>query len=72
MNQYTPVPRVKNNKDLNRRISKEEYQEIIEYALSLGIENAYVQEEETALESFIPEFDLEEIKKDIYQSKDRI
>lgn len=72
MNQYTPLDSVKEIKELNRKILKEEYDEIIEYALTLGIENAFVQEEETADESFIPNFNLEQLKKDISQSKDKI
>ena len=36
-----------------------EYNEAIDYACSLGIENAFVQEGGTVGESFIPPFDLE-------------
>lgn len=72
MNQYTPLEHVKDIKELNKKITKKEYEEVIEYALSLGIENAFIQEEDTALESFIPKFNLEEVKKDISQNKDKI
>lgn len=72
MNQYTPLDTVKERKELNRKITKEEYNEVVNYAIDLGIENAFIQEEETALESFIPEFNLEEMKKDINQSKEKI
>ena len=57
MNQYTPLKQVKNIKELNKKITKEEYEEIIEYAINIGIKNAYAQDDETASESFIPEFD---------------
>jgi putative pyruvate formate lyase activating enzyme len=30
---------------------------LIEYAVSIGVENGFVQDGETALESFIPAFD---------------
>jgi putative pyruvate formate lyase activating enzyme len=43
----------------NRRITEEEYEEIVDYAIELGIENGFVQEGETAEESFIPSFDGE-------------
>ena len=40
-------------------ISDSEYDNIINYALDLGVINAYIQEGETSDESFIPPFDLE-------------
>ena len=55
MNQYTPVNTCK-YKNLNRKLTKEEYDEVIEYALSIGVTNAFIQEEGTAEESFIPNF----------------
>ena len=56
MNQYTPVRKFERFKNLNRTITEEEYDEIIDYALDLGITNAFIQEGETQKESFIPEF----------------
>ena len=58
MNQYTPLEQVKNIDELNRPITKKEYDDLIDYAYDLGIYNAFVQEEETCKESFIPDFDL--------------
>ena len=55
MNQYTPVRRA-NIDSLDRTLQKREYDEIIDYAYDLGIRNAYVQEDETQKESFIPDF----------------
>ena len=52
--------------------TKKEYEEVLAYALSLGIEQAFVQEDETADESFIPDFSLESLKKDMDQIKDKI
>jgi putative pyruvate formate lyase activating enzyme len=57
MNQYTPLPHVKKYPELDRKVSDEEYDELIDYAIDLGITNAFIQEGETCLESFIPEFD---------------
>ena len=56
MNQYTPSQSCP-YESLNRKVSENEYDELISYALSLGVTNAFVQEGDTALESFIPEFD---------------
>ena len=59
MNQYTPLPHVREHKEINRKLTKEEYEELIDYAISLGVENGFIQEGETASESFIPAFDYE-------------
>ena len=57
MNQYTPVnPCIYEN--LNRHVTEEEYNEVIQYALELGVNNAFIQEGEAASESFIPDFDM--------------
>ena len=55
MSQYTPV-NVTPYQNLNRKLTIEEYEEVVDYAISLGIENAFVQEGEAAEESFIPPF----------------
>ena len=57
MNQYTPVCKINDFPNLNRKLTDEEYDEVIDYACSLGIENAFVQEGETQSERFIPDFD---------------
>ena len=60
MNQYTPIGE-QSLDELNRRVTPEEYDEVIEYAISIGIQNAFIQEEGTQEESFIPEFNGEGI-----------
>lgn len=55
MNQYTPVRKLSVS-NLNRRVSKEEYDKLIDYAYNLGIRRCFVQEEESQSESFIPKF----------------
>lgn len=59
MNQYTPLPQVEHYLELNRKVSNRAYEKLIGYALDLGVENGYIQEGETAKESFIPLFDGE-------------
>ena len=56
MSQYTPLPFVK-EPELQRRITVEEYDEVVDFAADLGITNAFVQEGEAAEESFIPDFE---------------
>ena len=59
INQYTPVTTNTSFPFLNSKVSEEEYDDIINYALDLGVKNAYIQEGDTSDESFIPPFDLE-------------
>lgn len=59
LSQYTPVQSHPDLPELNRRVSHKEYHALIDYCLSLGIENAYIQEGDAAMESFIPIFDGE-------------
>lgn len=61
MNQYTPLSQVSDIPPLNRRVSDEEYGRVVDYAIRIGIENGFIQEGETASESFIPAFDYEGI-----------
>ena len=59
MNQYTPMPQVSGDKLLSRKVTVREYEKVVDFALELGIRNGFIQEGETAEESFIPEFDGE-------------
>ena len=58
MNQYTPVRKTK-FKELNRTVTIEEYYELVNYACDLGITNAFIQEDGTQTEGFIPNFNKE-------------
>lgn len=55
MNQYTPMPDMK--PPLNRRVTKEEYAQLTDYAEKIGLVNGFTQDFGTAEESFIPPFD---------------
>lgn len=59
MNQYTPLVQVEHIPELNRKVTEKEYEELVDYAISIGVENGFIQEGETAEESFIPTFDFE-------------
>ncbi|WP_019227677.1 radical SAM protein [Sedimentibacter sp. B4] len=59
MNQYTPLTEVSKYPEINRKITEDEYDELVDYAVDIGVENGFIQEGETALESFIPVFDKE-------------
>ena len=60
MSQYTPIAGISDGfPELSRRIKKSEYDRLTDYAIKLGIENAYIQDMTVSRESFIPEFDNE-------------
>lgn len=62
MNQYTPFVRLQENpgfRELCRKVTKREYESVVDYALGLGVKNAFIQEGDTAQDSFIPAFDGE-------------
>lgn len=75
MNQYTPMPGIKKWMEgrraagvpeklfagLDRRLTDEAYEALINYAMELGVENGFLQEGDTAEKSFIPAFDGEGI-----------
>lgn len=54
MNQYTPMPGM--SAPLDRKVTKSEYADLLDYAERLGVTNAFIQEDGTQTESFIPEF----------------
>lgn len=56
MNQYTPLPQAEKYPELTRKLKKFEYDRLVDYAISLGVSNGFIQEGETAEESFIPAF----------------
>ena len=56
MNQFTPLSNVEAYPELNRTITEAEYEELVDYAIELGVERGFIQEGETAKESFIPDF----------------
>ena len=63
MNQYTPVREFGEFKELNRKVTKREYEKVLDAAVEMGIQNGFIQEGETTSESFIPEFDYEGVEK---------
>lgn len=61
MNQYTPLETLDTDRypELGKKVSEKAYDKLIDYAIELGVEQAFIQEGETAKESFIPPFTLE-------------
>ena len=59
MSQYTPLSHVENYPELKRKVDRRIYDKYVDYAIEIGVENGYIQEEDVAEESFIPEFNGE-------------
>lgn len=58
MSQFTPIT-LKDYPEINRTVTRREYERLIDYALEIGITNAFIQEGDVAKDSFIPAFDCE-------------
>ena len=58
MSQFTPSA-LKDYPEINRTVTKREYERLVNYALEIGITNAFIQEGDVAKDSFIPAFDCE-------------
>jgi len=63
MNQYTPVNNLERYPEINKPLNPKHYESLIDYCLSLDIKNAFIQEDGTVSESFIPEFDLRGVER---------
>ena len=58
MSQFTPIA-LEDYPEINRTVTKREYERLVNYALEIGITNAFIQEGDVANDSFIPAFDCE-------------
>lgn len=59
MNQYTPFGNLDGFDEINKPLNKKHYESLIDYALSIGVKNGFIQEDGTSSESFIPPFNLD-------------
>ena len=57
MAQYFPTYKAKEIDDINRKLTKEEYQEIEKYLYRLNLENGYIQELGEHEEEYVPNWD---------------
>ena len=58
MAQYTPYGKIENYPELQRKITKREYDKVLFFAEGLGFKNIFTQEPSSSSEEFIPNFDL--------------
>lgn len=58
MSQYLPFGDALNHKVLGRKITRREYEKVVDYICEFDFPNVFIQERESSSEKFIPLFDL--------------
>ena len=56
MAQYTPCGNLTGYDEINRKLTKREYNKIVDYILSLGLDKIFIQDLSSSSDRFIPEF----------------
>lgn len=57
MRQYIPCGKASEYPELNRKVTDEEYQRVEDHLFASGIEDGFVQDDDSASKEFIPSFD---------------
>lgn len=60
MAQYIPSGKAENYSEINRRITKREYEKVVDYICGKNMPNVYIQSRESAKECYVPDFNLGE------------
>lgn len=63
MSQYFPTKNVMDDEILSQRVSQKDYDRIVDYFFSLGLKNGFSQDPESAIEDYVPDFNLEKLQK---------
>lgn len=58
LNQYVPVYRATDYKEINRRLMSLEYTRVLDHFFEIGLKNGYMQEKSSASSKYTPLFDL--------------
>lgn len=58
MNQYTLTPNIYKYPELNKPLNNKHYSALVDYCISLGVKNAFIQDIGTSSDDFIPTFNL--------------
>lgn len=65
MAQYVPFGDVAGLDSLDRRLTQDEYDAVVDHLLALGLEDGFVQELSSSDEKYIPAFDLTGVRKGV-------
>ncbi|HIT88683.1 MAG TPA: radical SAM protein [Candidatus Coprocola pullicola] len=58
LNQYTPMYKAKQVKQLSRKLTTLEYQKVTDYFFQIGLKNGFIQKKSSATTHYTPIFDL--------------
>ncbi|MHC1685479.1 MAG: radical SAM protein [Clostridiaceae bacterium] len=58
MNQYTPLNKASDYPEINKTLNPKMYDSLVDYAISLGITQGFIQEEGSANKSYVPDFNF--------------
>lgn len=61
MCQYTPMYKACDYPEINRKLNQKSYDTLVDYAISMGLKNGFIQDFDSANEEYVPDFDLEGI-----------
>lgn len=61
MSQYLPLGRASEYPKINRRVTKREYNKVIEHICNSDFQNVYIQELSSSDEKYIPDFNISDI-----------
>ena len=62
MSQYVPCGKASDMPVINRRVTKREYEKVLDYICNSSFENVYIQERESSDKKYIPPFNLEGVR----------
>ena len=63
MNQYTPMFKALEYKEISKPLNPKMYDSLISYAAELGIKNAFIQDSGSSTTDFVPDFNFQGLKK---------
>ena len=58
ISQYTPFGEIDSFPELQRKLTKREYENVLDYAMSLSIDNMFYQDQKSASTEYIPDWDF--------------
>ena len=63
MSQYFPTKNVLDDEILSQRVSQKDYDRIVDYFFEIGLKNGFSQDPESAIEDYVPDFNLENLQE---------
>ena len=61
MSQYFPTKNVLDDEILSQRVSAKDYDKVVDHFFEMGLKNGFSQDAESAIEDYVPSFDLENL-----------